>query len=76
MSSPKISIIIPAYNVEKYLESCLESVINQSFKDIEIICVNDFSTDNSYNIIKKYADTDNRIIIIDKKKLGLIPKTL
>lgn len=68
MSSPKISIIIPVYNVEKYLESCLESVINQSFKDIEIICVNDFSTDNSYNIIKKYADTDNRIIIIDKKK--------
>lgn len=66
MDSPKISIIIPVYNVEKHLESCLESVVNQSFKDIEIICVNDCSTDNSMDILKKYAEKDNRIIVIDK----------
>lgn len=67
MASPKISIIIPVYNVEKYLESCLDSVLEQSFKDIEIICVNDCSTDNSINILKKYAESDSRIIIIDKQ---------
>ena len=47
MSNPKISVIIPVYNVEKYLGECLDSVINQTLKDIEIICVNDGSTDNS-----------------------------
>ncbi len=51
----KLSIIISVYNAEKYLERCLESVINQTFKDIEIICVNDGSTDLSSEIFKKYA---------------------
>ena len=50
----RVSVIIPVYNTEKYLEQCLESVINQTLKDIEIICVNDGSTDNSLNILQEY----------------------
>lgn len=64
----KISIIIPVYNVEKYLEKCLESIINQSLKEIEIILINDCSLDGSLEIIKKYAQKDNRIILINKKE--------
>ena len=60
----KISIIVPVYNVEKYLEKCLDSLINQTLKDIEIICIDDCSTDNSLEILKKYALKDNRIKII------------
>lgn len=67
----EISVIIPVYNVEKYLEKCLETVINQTFKDIEIICVNDGSTDNSRKILEKYKNKDSRIIIIDKGNGGL-----
>ena len=70
MSNPKISIIIPVYNVEKYLGECLDSVVNQTLKDIEIICVNDGSTDNSLSILKEYASKDNRINIIDKENEG------
>ena len=51
----KISIIIPVYNAEKYLEKCLDSVVNQTYKNLEIICVNDGSKDNSLNILKKYS---------------------
>ncbi len=67
---PKISVIIPVYNVEKYLRECLDSVINQTLKDIEIICVNDGSTDNSLEILKEYEKQDSRIKIIDKKNEG------
>ena len=66
---PKISIIIPIYNVNIYLKECLDSIINQTLKEIEIICVNDGSTDNSLKIIKQYS-YDNRIIIIDKSNTG------
>lgn len=52
---PKVSIIIPVYNVESYLSKCLDSIVNQSLKDIEVIVVNDGSTDNSQNIINKYV---------------------
>ena len=62
----KLSIIIPIYNVEKYLPTCLESVINQTYKNLEIICVDDGSTDNSYHILKKYKSKDDRIKIIKK----------
>ena len=65
MNKPKISVIIPVYNVEQYLPRCLDSVINQTFKDIEIICINDCSTDKSLAILKNYAIKDNRIKIID-----------
>ena len=54
MKNQYISIIIPCYNVEKYLDSCLESILNQTFKNYEIIFVDDCSTDNTYNIIKEY----------------------
>lgn len=52
---PVISVIVPVYNVEKYLERCLDSIINQTLKNVEIICVNDGSTDNSINILKEYS---------------------
>lgn len=67
---PKVSIIIPVYNVEKYLRECLDSVIQQTLQDIEIICVNDGSTDNSLQILKEYAQNDSRIKIIDKPNSG------
>ena len=66
---PKLSIIIPIYNVNKYLKECLESIINQTLKNIEIICVNDGSTDNSLEIIMQFS-YDNRIIIINKINTG------
>ncbi len=68
---PKISVIVPVYNVEKYLKQCLESIINQTFKDIEIICVNDGSLDKSRKILEEYKNKDSRIRIIDKKNGGL-----
>jgi len=71
MSTPKVSVIIPVYNTEKYLRICLDSVINQTLQDIEIICINDGSTDGSLNILNEYALKDNRIKIIDKKNEGV-----
>ena len=67
---PKISLIIPIYNVEKYIEECLNSAINQTLKDIEIICINDCTKDNSMEIVEQFAKNDNRIKVIhhDKNK--------
>ena len=67
---PLVSIIIPVYNVEKYLEECLESACNQTLKDIEIICVDDGSTDRSREIIVSYAERDPRIYLIDSPHGG------
>lgn len=67
---PKVSVIIPVYNVEKYLRECLDSVVNQTLKDIEIICINDGSTDGSLKILEEYAKSDERIKIIDKPNSG------
>lgn len=67
---PFISVIIPVYNTEEYLRKCLDSVVNQSYKNIEIICVNDGSTDNSLKILNEYAK-DNRVKIIDKRNGGV-----
>lgn len=67
---PKVSVIIPVYNVEKYLRECLDTVINQTLKDIEIICINDGSTDNSLNILKEYAQKDDRFIIHTQENMG------
>lgn len=67
---PKISIIIPVYNVEKYLARCIDSILLQSFKDFEVICINDGSKDNSLKILKKYKNIDNRIKVINKKNEG------
>lgn len=71
MSNNLISIIVPIYNVEKYLDECLKSLINQTYKNIEILLVNDGSTDNSREICEKYFQHDNRIKIIDKANGGL-----
>ena len=66
----KVSIVLPIYNAEPYLRECLDSCIHQTLEDIEIICVNDGSTDNSLKIIKEYADKDIRIRYIDKPNAG------
>ena len=70
---PKVSIIVPIYNVEKYLDRCLESIVNQTFQDIEIICVNDCSPDNSKKIVEKYKKNYNQMIkvIENKQNYGL-----
>lgn len=71
MNEIKISVIVPIYNVERYLAKCLDTVINQTLKEIEIICVNDGSTDRSGRVLEEYAKKDPRIIIINKKNGGL-----
>lgn len=68
---PKITVIVPVYNVEKYLEECLDSIVNQSLIDIEILCINDGSTDNSLSILEEYAKKDCRINVISKTNSGL-----
>lgn len=70
MKKVKVSIIVPIFNVDKYLEACLDSLICQTLKDIEIICVNDGSTDNSLSIIYDYMQKDSRIKVIDKANAG------
>lgn len=69
-NKPKISIIIPIYNNEKYLKQCLDSAINQTLSDIEIICIDDGSSDNSLDILKNYAQLDNRINYLTQKNSG------
>ena len=71
LTQPKISIIIPVYNVEKYVKKCIESVINQEYTNLEIIIVNDGSTDNSGDICDYYANKDKRIILIHQENQGL-----
>lgn len=66
----KVSIIVPIYNKEKYIKNCIESIINQTYKDIEIILINDGSTDNSRNIIEEYAIIDDRIKVINTENKG------
>ena len=67
----KVSIIVPVYNVEKYLKRCLDSLVNQTLKDIEIICVNDGSTDGSLAILDEYVRNDDRIVVINQENSGL-----
>lgn len=67
----KISVIVPVYNVGKYLEECMSHIINQTFTDIEIICINDGSTDDSPDILKEFAGRDDRIQIVSQKNRGL-----
>ena len=66
----KVSVLVPIYNVAKFLPECLESLTNQTLKDIEIICINDGSTDESPKIIEKFAKKDPKIVVIDKKNSG------
>ena len=67
----KVSIVVPIYNVEKYLKQCVESIINQTLKDIEIILVYDCSPDNCPQMCDDYARRDNRIKVLHKKNGGL-----
>ncbi len=71
MGQIDISVIIPVYNVEKYLAECLESVISQDMGNIELVCVNDGSKDSSLDILKAYAEKDDRILIIEQENQGL-----
>ncbi len=67
---PKVSILVPVYNTSNYLKECLDSLVGQTLPDIEIIVINDGSTDNSLDIIQEYASKDDRIRIIDKENSG------
>lgn len=71
MESVKVSIIVPVYNVEKFLPKCIESIINQEYKNIEIILVDDGSPDNSGEICEHYKKIDNRIVVIHKENAGV-----
>lgn len=66
----KVSVIVPVYNVEKYLRECLDSLRNQTLKELEFICINDGSTDGSLEILNEYAKADSRFIIINQKNQG------
>lgn len=70
MSKPLVSIIVPVYNAERYLEDCIESLIGQTYRDIEIILVDDGSTDGSKKICERYAVSDSRIKLIHKRNGG------
>ena len=72
MENKKISIIVPAYNIENYLARCLDSLLNQTYKNIEIIIVDDGSTDSTPSILDDYATKDNRIIAIHQKNQGVL----
>ena len=67
---PKVSIVIPVFNTERFLARCLNSVISQSVPDIEAICVNDGSTDGSLEILQKYAAKDSRVKVINQENKG------
>ncbi len=71
MEMPRVSVIIPVYNAEQYLAECLKSILIQTMTDIEIICVNDGSTDTSLSILEQFAREDQRIIILDQKNQGV-----
>lgn len=70
MNNPKISFVIPVYNAEKRIKKCVNSILNQTYRNIEVVCVNDGSKDNSLAILKKLQAQDSRIIVIDQKNQG------
>lgn len=71
VKNPKVSVIIPAYNAEKYIKRTVESLLKQTFEDIELICVNDGSKDKTLEILKKIEEKDKRVRIVDKKNEGV-----
>lgn len=71
-TAPKVSIIIPVYNTGKYLEECLDNVVHQTYSNIEIVCINDGSTDDSSEILKRYSARDDRMKIISQENSGVV----
>lgn len=71
VDSPQISVVMSVYNGEKYLRDSIESILKQTFRNFEFIIINDGSTDNTYAIIKEYAESDGRICLIDQQNMGL-----
>ena len=67
----KVSVIIPAYNVEEYIQKSIDSILNQTFKDLEIIVVNDGSTDGTLNAIRRICENNRNVVLIDKKNEGV-----
>ena len=72
MNKYKVSVIVPVYNAKKYIEQCVESILSQTLKEMELILVNDGSTDNSLEIIKKYEKQYNNVIVIDQSNQGVM----
>ena len=70
MGTPKVSVVIPVYNAEKYLRPCMDSICAQTMREIEILCVDDGSTDSSVEILKEYAEKDSRVRILRQKNAG------
>lgn len=71
MDQPRISVIIPVYNTAEYLSACLDSALSQSLRETEFLCINDGSTDNSPEILKKYAQKDSRVRVLTQTNEGL-----
>ena len=71
MNNPKISFIVPVYNAEKKVKKCLQSILNQTYKNLEVVCVNDGSKDNSLNVLRKMQEQDSRIVILDQENQGI-----
>lgn len=67
---PKISVIVPCYNVGNYIRQCMDSIVNQTLKEIEIICINDGSTDETLSVLREFEAKDKRVTIIDKPNSG------
>ena len=70
-ASPTVSVVIPVYNVEPWLPECLDCITGQTLEDIEIICINDGSSDGSGRILQEYARTDSRIQVIEQENKGI-----
>ena len=66
----KVSVIIPVYNVEKYLRECIDSILNQTLRDLELICVDDGSTDGSLEILHEYEKADSRVKVLTQHNMG------
>jgi len=71
LTAPKISVIVPAYNVEQYISKCIESIVNQTYKNLEIIIINDGSTDKTGEICEHYSKKDDRIILVNQENQGV-----
>ena len=70
--NPEISVVMPAYNAEKYIEEAIQSILDQSFKDFEFIIINDGSADNTLNLVQEFQKKDDRIVLIDRENMGLV----